>query len=68
MPDLTNKLSIFCRLQISRTMPRLSFRGRRELSMGLQLQQKDQNYISQCCQARNQGGGGVINITLRCPH
>jgi len=43
-----------CRLQISLSMPNLSFRGRNELSMGLQLQRKDQNHIIQCCQARNQ--------------
>jgi len=39
-------------------MPILSFRGRRELSTGLQLQQTDQNHmaISHYCQARSQVG------------
>ena len=60
----TNKLSIFCRLQMSLTMPNLSFHGQRELSTGLQLQQKVQNHtaISNCCLTRNQVGanGAVI--------
>ena len=50
--DLTiNKLSIFCRLQMLLTMPNLSFHDQRELSTGLQLQQKVQNHIaiSNCC-------------------
>jgi len=39
-------------------MRNLSFRGQREPSMGLQLQQKDQNHtaISHRCQARKQVG------------
>jgi len=46
-------------------MPNLSFRGQGELSMGLQLQQKDENHtaISHSCQARSQVGakGAVIS-------
>jgi len=47
----TNKLSIFCRLQMLLTMPNLSFHGQRELSTGLKLQQKVQKRIaiSNCC-------------------
>jgi len=47
----TNKLSIFCQLQMSLTIPNLSFHGQRELSTGLQLQQKVQNHtaINHCC-------------------
>jgi len=39
-------------------MPNLSFRGQRELSTVLQLQQKDQNHtaISHCCLTRSQVG------------
>jgi len=39
-------------------MLNLSFRGQRELSTGLQLQQKDQNHIatSHCCLTRSQVG------------
>jgi len=39
------------RLQISPTMSNVSFRGWRELAMGVQLQQKVQNVmvISHCC-------------------
>ena len=39
-------------------MPNLSFRGQRELSTGLQLQQKDQNHTatSHCCLTRSQVG------------
>jgi len=48
-------------------MPNLSFRGRRQLRSGLQLQQKNQNQTSICYQVRKQGGR-VINIMLRCPH
>jgi len=37
-------------------MPNLSFLGQRELSTGLQLQQKDQTHtaISHCCLTRSQ--------------
>jgi len=48
-------------------MPNLSFCALRELFAGLQLPHKDQNHISHCCQARNQGVC-AINITLRCPY
>jgi len=46
--------AISCMLQISQTMPKLSFRGWHELSTDLQLQQKDQNHvpISRYYQAR----------------
>jgi len=53
-------------------MPNLSFRGQRELSTGLQLQQKVQNYtaISNCCLTRRQVGakGGVILPILDCKY
>jgi len=49
---------------MSLTMPNLSFHGQRELSTGLQLQQKVQNHkaISNCCLTRRQVGakGPVI--------
>jgi len=50
--------AFFCRLQISLTMPNLSFRSQRELSTGLQLPQKDQTHIaiSHCCQVCSQVG------------
>jgi len=68
----TNKLSIFCRLQTSVTMPYLSFRGRCELSTGWHLQQKDQNHeaISYCCLTRSQSGakGTVIPPILVCKY
>jgi len=53
-----NKLGIFAVGCSSLTMPNLSSRSRRELSTGLQLQQKDQNHgtISHCCRASNQKG------------
>ena len=35
--DVTNKLQISCRLQISTTVSNLSFRGRRELSTGWRI-------------------------------
>jgi len=53
---------------MSLTMPNLSLHGQRELSTGLQLQQKDQNHtaISNCCLTRSQVGayGAVIIPTL----
>jgi len=46
-------------------MPNLSFHGQREVSTGLQLQQKVQNHkaISNCCLTRRQVGakGAVIH-------
>jgi len=42
-------------LQISLTTPNLSFRGQRELSTGLQLQEKDQNHIAK-------GGGTFFKV------
>jgi len=69
--DLTTaKLSIFCRLQISLTMPNLCFHGQRELSTGLQLQLKVQNHIaiSNCWLTCSQVGakGPVIPSILDC--
>jgi len=53
-------------------MPNLSFRGQRELSTGLQLQQEDQNHIaiSHCCLTRSQVGakGAVIPPNLDCKY
>jgi len=53
-------------------MPNLSFRGQRELSTGLQLQQKDQNHtaISHCCLMRTRWGakGAVIPTILDCKY
>jgi len=53
-------------------MPNLSFRGQRELSTGLQLQQKDKNHtaISHCCQARSQVGAksAAIPPILDCKY
>jgi len=64
--------AFFCRLQISLTMPNLSFYGQRELSTGLQLQQKVQNHtaISNCCLTRRQVGakGTVIPPSLDCKY
>jgi len=47
-------------------MPKLSFRGQRELSTDLQLQQKDQNHtaISHCCLTRSQVGAKRPTIPL----
>jgi len=53
-------------------MPNFSFRGRRELSTGLQLPQKDQNHManSHCCQVCSQVGakGAVIAQILDCKY
>jgi len=53
-------------------MPNLSFHGQRELSTGLQLQQKDQNHTatSNCCLTRRQVGtkGAVIPPILDCTY
>jgi len=65
----TNELSILLSFA---DLPKLPFRGQRELSTGLQLQQKDQNHtaISHCCQARSQVGakGAVISPILDCKY
>jgi len=54
------------------TMTNLSFHGQRELSMGLQLQQKVQYHtaISNCCLTRSQVGenGEVIPPILDCKY
>jgi len=59
-------------LQTSLTVPKLFFRGQRELSTGLQLQQKAQNHtaISHCCLTRSQVGskGAVIPPILDCKY
>ena len=54
-PDLTIRYALCSRLPISLSMPNLSFRGQRELSMGLHLQQIHQNriVIGHSCQARS---------------
>jgi len=53
-------------------MPNLSFRGQRELSTGLQLQQKVQNHtaISSCCMTRRQveAKGAFIPPILDCKY
>jgi len=53
-------------------MPNLSFRGQRELSTGLHLQQKILNHTatSNCCLTRRQGGtkGAVIPPILYCKY
>jgi len=53
-------------------MSYLSFRHRRELSTGLQLQQNDQNHtaISHYCQTRSQVGakGAVIQPSFDCKY
>jgi len=53
-------------------MPNLSIRGQRELSTGLQLQQKVQKHtaISNCCLTRRQVGakGAVIPPVLDCKY
>jgi len=53
-------------------MPYLSYRGQRELSTGLQLQQKDQNHraISHCCLTPSQveAKGTVIPPILDCKY
>jgi len=53
-------------------MPNLSFHGQRELSTGLQLQQKVQNHkaISNCCLTRRQVGakGAVIPQISDCKY
>jgi len=53
-------------------MPNLSFRGQRELSTGLQLQQKNHNHtaISHCCLTRSQvgGKGAVVPPILDCKY
>jgi len=55
--------AFFFRLQISLTMPNMSFRGQRELSTGLQLQQNDQNNIAIChyCLTRSQWGRKALS-------
>jgi len=53
-------------------MPNLSFRGQRELSTSLQLQQKDQNHTaaSHCYLTRShlEAKGVVIPPILDCKH
>jgi len=53
-------------------MPNLSFRGQRELSTGLQLQQKVQNHtaVSNYCLTRRPVGakGAVIPPILDCKY
>jgi len=53
-------------------MPNFSFHGQRELSTGLQLQQKVQNHtaISNCCLARSQVGAKdpVVPPILACKY
>jgi len=53
-------------------MPYLSFHGQRELSTGLQLEQKDENHtaISHCCLTRSQVGtkGVIITPILDCKY
>jgi len=53
-------------------MPNSSFHGQRELSTGMQLQQKVQNHtaITNCCLTRRQVGvkGAVIPPVVDCKY